>query len=98
MKCQDCVEKKAKYIEKAEFVLVDYDSVKILCPNCLSEYSYAEGEMNLDFYHMSIGLTDAFKRIDEILKYHTEQYTRLLRGYTELKKNRTSGEKANETV
>lgn len=86
MKCQDCVDKKAKHIYKAEYVLVEYDFVRLLCQGCLDEYCYAEGEMNLDFFHLELDLERAFKRISENLKFVSNQYRRLLKENSELKK------------
>lgn len=86
MKCEDCIDKKSKPINNAEYVLVDYDSLKLLCQSCLNEYCHIEGEMNLDFYSLNIGLSSAFKRIDEILKYNGSRYSHLLREYSALKK------------
>ena len=86
MKCEDCVSKNSAVIGKAEFALVEYDFIKLLCKDCLDEYCHIEGEINLDFYHLEIGLLAMFKRIDEVLKYHSEQYSRLLKEYSTLKK------------
>lgn len=97
MKCEDCVAKESQFINKAEFALVEYDFVKLLCQGCLQEYVQVEGEMNLDFYHLNIGLRAMFKRIDEVLKYHDGQYSRLLREYSDLKKVHSSCQNTEES-
>ena len=84
VRCIDCVEKGMENPNKADFVLVDYGSVKPLCSSCLEEYCYMEGEINLDFYSLSLGLENLFARLDELLKYHMEMQTRLVRDKKEL--------------
>ena len=86
VRCIDCVEKGMKNPNKADFVLVDYDSVKPLCDSCLEEYCYMEGEVNLDFYSLSLGLENLLGRLDELLKYHTEMQRRLVRDKKEATK------------
>jgi len=90
MNCQDCIDKKAGHINKAEHILVDYDFMRLLCQGCLDEYCYALGETNLDFFHLEMDLEQAFKKISEILKYHSKQYSRLLKENSELKKAQIS--------
>lgn len=93
MKCQDCVEKNVheldRHIGKAKLVLVDYDSVKLLCQECYHEYVHVFGEIDLDSFHLEMDdLEQAFKRISEILEYHTKKYNMLLKENSELKKKK----------
>lgn len=90
MKCQDCVDKKAKYVNKAEYVLAEYDFVRLLCQGCLDEYCYAEGESNLDFFHLETELEGAFKKISGNLEFVSSQYRRLLKESSELKRAQNS--------
>jgi len=71
---------------KAEYVLLDYGYAKPMCRACLNELCHLEGEVNLDFFHLEIGLPGFIKRVDEILKYHESRYLDLLEKYSELRK------------
>ena len=92
MKCQDCVEKKVneptRSIYEAKYVLVDDDFLRLLCETCHHEYVQAYGDivMDLESFHLETELEQVFKKISEAYKFRVEQYKRLLKEYSELKK------------
>lgn len=82
-KCQRCVEKKAHnpriVVQNADYVLVEYDGLLFLCGDCIDEVCHMMGEMNLDFYHVQLGLEGLLRRLHEILVFQSKRYSELLK-------------------
>lgn len=86
MKCQDCIDKENNLFAHAKYVLVDYDSIRLLCQNCFDDYCRMEGELNLDFFDLEMDLEQAFKKISEVMEFRTKQYHQVLEEHAWLKK------------
>jgi len=78
--CEQC-----KY-ELGEYVVIDYEHVVLLCSHCLEEYERMFGEIDIDSYHLKLGLYDFIKRVDETLKYLNEMQKRFSDRYFVAKK------------
>jgi len=83
VKCSQCGR------EEAEYAVVDYEWVQVFCEGCFREYIAMNGEIDTDWMTVSItgiGAEKFLKTLNDILRYHEEQYERLLRQYDDLKK------------
>jgi len=87
MICQDCIETNAKFKQEAEIALFPYWEwpVRLLCQTHFDEYAYAEGEMNLDYYHLD-DLDMFFRELNKKLKFLESRHLDLLKEWGEMKK------------
>jgi len=88
MKCSNCGN------FDAEYVVLEDNSLHVLCEGCFQELQLIFGELNLDSYRVSLVGWDAprlVSRLNEKFRHQDSQYSELLSKYSKLRQKLLGG-------
>jgi len=95
LRCSQCGQ------EEAEYAVVDSEGIQVLCGGCFHEFTGLFGEIEPEWMMVSItgvGSETFIKTINNLLQYNENQYSRLLKEYSKLKKEREQDAKRLEDI